>query len=107
MSLQLTLNTAGGDKINTNITDQDVINHFNNPINHAHVIIDQINNENLYNWFENKKDLVILDCGGNIGLFSLHVSDVAKKIVTVEPTPAHIKILKKFKKSKILWINLN
>lgn len=95
MSIELKLNTAGGKVINKKITDEQIVNHFNNPINCTTAIIEQINDEHLYNWFDNKKDLTILDCGANIGLFTLHISDVAKKIVAVEPTPSHISIFKK------------
>ena len=79
--------------------NEKIINHFNNPKNYTGIILEQINEENLYQkWLGDKKDINILDFGGNIGLFSLHVSDIAKKIVTVEPTPDHLSILKELTK---------
>jgi len=92
IEMNLKLNTASGKTINKKITNEIIKNHFNDPKNCTKEIIQQINDEHLYNWFDGKKDLTILDCGANIGLFTLHVSDVAKQIVAVEPTPSHISI---------------
>ena len=51
-------------------------------------------------FFLKKNDLVIIDIGANIGLFSLHVSDKAKSIYSIEPTPSHFDILKELTQSK-------
>lgn len=40
-------------------------------------------------FFRNKKDLVVVDCGANIGLFSLYASKYAKKIYAIEPSQSH------------------
>jgi FkbM family methyltransferase len=57
--------------------------------------MDDINTKKLYDkWLKGRKDLVILDIGANIGIFSLHVQDCAKRVLAVEPTPSHFGILK-------------
>ena len=64
--------------------------HLNDPKSYAQFIINQINTEHIYDkWLKDKKDLVILDIGANVGLFTVYAQDVAKRIVAVEPTPAH------------------
>jgi FkbM family methyltransferase len=40
-------------------------------------------------YLETKTDPVVIDCGGNIGLFSLYASKYAKKVYTLEPSPIH------------------
>ena len=40
----------------------------------------------------------MLDIGANVGLFAYHISDSAKKIVCVEPTPDHLHVLKELAK---------
>jgi len=40
-------------------------------------------------YLENKKDAVVIDCGGNIGLFSLYAAKYAKQVYCLEPTPEH------------------
>lgn len=45
-------------------------------------------------YLEGRKDLVILDIGGNVGLFSLYASKFAKTIYTVEPAQQHIAVMK-------------
>lgn len=40
-------------------------------------------------YLESKKDPVVIDCGGNIGLFSLYASKYAKQVYCMEPTPEH------------------
>ena len=68
--------------------DEKIVRHFNNPRNYADVIIEQINTERMYDeMFEDEEDLVVLDIGGNVGLFTMYVQDCAKAVYTVEPTP--------------------
>jgi len=74
--------------------DEKIVRHFNNPRNYADVIIEQINTERMYDeMFEGEEDLVVLDIGGNVGLFTMYVQDCAKAVYTVEPTPDHFYIL--------------
>lgn len=76
--------------------DEDVRKHFQANQNYTSIIIEQMNTHRIYDkWLSGKSNLNILDCGGNVGLFALHVSDCAAKIVTVEPTPAHQNIMEK------------
>ncbi len=65
--------------------------HFSNPINHAVTILNQIN-EGMYSDFIEENDVVV-DCGANIGLFSIYASGIAKQVISVEPTPSHFAIL--------------
>jgi FkbM family methyltransferase len=44
---------------------------------------------------ENRKDLVFLDIGGNIGLTSNYFSQFAKKVYTVEPSAEHFACIQK------------
>lgn len=60
------------------------------------IILEQINVERLYDpVLANKEDLVILDIGANIGLFSLYAQDSASKIIAVEPTPDTYNVLQR------------
>jgi FkbM family methyltransferase len=73
------------------------IEFFNNCSNYADIVLNQINEEKMYDKiFENKTDMVILDIGGNIGLFSIYAQDSAKIIYTFEPTPSHFNLLHEF-----------
>lgn len=84
-------------------------NHFNNPNNYADIVLNQINTDRFYDpIFEDEQDLVILDIGGNIGLFSLYVHDRCKNVYAIEPTPSHFEILKELTETipNIIPINL-
>jgi FkbM family methyltransferase len=88
------LKTINGSVINIGENNEDVKNHFQSHHNCTGIIIEQMNTGRIYDkWLHGKSDLNILDCGGNVGLFALHVSDCATKVVTVEPTPAHQNIM--------------
>lgn len=100
MIFEIELKTAGNNVLKIQTEDQKAIQHFTDWRNYTKQILQQINSENLYQkWLKDKKDINILDIGGNVGLFSLHVSDVAKQIVTVEPTPSHNHILRELTKN--------
>jgi len=94
------LRTTNDNLLTIESKDKDVIDHFTNKNNnYSDVIIHQINTLKIYDeWLYKKQNLNILDCGGNIGLFALHVVDCASKIITVEPTPTHLNIMKKITK---------
>lgn len=87
-------------------SDGEVRDHFYNNKNYTDAIINQINNEKIYDKFVSKKDKIFLDLGGNIGLFSLHISPFAERVVIVEPTQQHVqiakKLLRKFPKIEIV-----
>ncbi len=67
----------------------ELIDHFNDIKNCTQEILHQFNDLNYYANYISKDDKIILDLGGNIGLFALHVTPWADKIITVEPTPHH------------------
>jgi FkbM family methyltransferase len=78
---------------------EDMINHFDNPNNCTKEILNQFNNLSWYSEYLTKDDKIILDIGGNIGLFALHATPWADKIITVEPTPTHMKLNKHITKN--------
>lgn len=56
----------------------------------------EIYKDNLYGpYLKDKKDLVVVDIGANIGLFTLRVKDIAKTIYSIEPAPEHFECLSK------------
>lgn len=89
------LRTIKNNIIDIKSDDPIVISHFASSHSFTQAIISQFR-EMLYDrFFVGKKDLTILDCGGNIGLFALHVNECAKIVVSVEPTPNHGYVFKK------------
>lgn len=77
--------------------DEQIVKWFGDPeITMVDAILDQINNDRLYDpVLSNKNELTILDLGANIGLFTLYAQDSAKKIICLEPTPATFQMLQK------------
>ena len=61
-------------------------------IKHMH---DQlVNDKSLYrDLIKDKKDIVMVDIGANIGVYSLYFSKICKKLYSVEPAPMTYKIL--------------
>lgn len=53
----------------------------------------EIFENDVYNPHTNKKDLVVVDMGANVGLASLYFKDMAKKIYAIEPCPETFKCL--------------
>lgn len=71
-------------------SDDIVQKHITEPKNSAEIIINQINNERLYDkYLKGKKDLTVLDIGANVGFFTVYAHDCAKQVISVEPTPSH------------------
>jgi FkbM family methyltransferase len=100
MYLRRELLTSKQSKIIIESSDEKAIYHFLNEKNFADIVLDQINTDRFYDqYFNGKKDLTILDIGGNIGLFSLYVHDSAKVVYPIEPTPNHFYILKELTKN--------
>lgn len=88
--------TSKYNKVVIDTYDEDLIQHFHDGRNYADVIINQINTERLYDFmFKDKNDLVVLDIGANIGLFTAYVQDSARAVYCLEPTPSHFKSLTK------------
>jgi FkbM family methyltransferase len=88
--------TSSGENIKLDITDDEIDKHLNDEKTCAKIIIRQINTERIYDRFlKDKKDLVILDIGANVGLFTLYAKDSASRVVSVEPTPSHQHLFEK------------
>ena len=47
--------------------------------------------------FNQKKDMVVVDVGANIGIVTQYMRDYAKKIYAIEPSSEHFEALKKNK----------
>ena len=92
---------SDGKNINLILDGTEVQNHFLNPTSHIKCIVDeQINTNKIYDfYFKDKKDLVVIDAGANVGMFSIHCSPSSKIIYAIEPTPAHFNILEKITKN--------
>ena len=74
------------------LNTQELVEHFNNPLNCTKEILHQFNELSWYSEYLTKDDKIILDLGGNIGLFAIHVTPWADRIITVEPTPSHFNL---------------
>lgn len=48
-------------------------------------------------YLENRKDPVVIDCGGNIGLFSLYAAKYAKQVYCLEPDPELFDVINRMK----------
>ena len=68
--------------------------HFGDARNFTAEILRQINEERRYErFFKDRSGLVLLDIGANIGLVTLYAQPACRRIVAIEPTPAHCEIL--------------
>lgn len=90
------LKTINGNEILIQSDNIKAKEHFDDLKNYGDHIIRQMNNDEMYKEYISGEDLVILDIGGNVGLFSLHCSDCAKVIYSFEPTPKHFSLLEEF-----------
>jgi FkbM family methyltransferase len=90
------IKTAKNNIIDVKSNDNDIVSHFADPANHVDDIIQQLEIEAFYTkLFPGKENLVVLDIGANVGLFSLYFQDQAKMVYSLEPTPGHFSILKR------------
>lgn len=79
--------TAGGKRIELPVGEEDVNRHFSWPGSYTDEILRQINDAKFYEpLFAGQRDLVLFDLGANVGLVSIHASDVCRLIVAVEPS---------------------
>jgi FkbM family methyltransferase len=78
-----------GSNYTINLPTEELRRHFNDHNNYTVEILHQFNELSWYSEYLTKDDKVILDLGGNVGLFAIHVTPWAERIVTVEPTPSH------------------
>jgi FkbM family methyltransferase len=70
--------------------------HFDNSNSYAFTVLDQINNDKIYDSFFYGMDYgIVLDIGANIGLFSLYAgAKTGLTVYALEPTPSHFELLK-------------
>lgn len=106
--LNKTIITSQGNNYLIDSNDPDVVNWFNDPNNQTDTIIKQINVDCMYDpIFAGRTDMVVVDLGANIGLFSLYAQDSATKLIAVEPAPNTFNILNKLaaQHSNIITVN--
>jgi len=89
MTNQVTEKLINGQTHTIELATQELRNHFDDNHNCTKEILHQFNNLDYYTQFITPDDKIILDLGGNVGLFAIHVTPWAEKIITVEPTPSH------------------
>jgi FkbM family methyltransferase len=100
MNLKRQLRTTRNQILEIDTDHKAVVDHFQNPNNYADIVLNQINTETLYDpILEDEDELIIIDIGANIGLFSLHAHDRAKVIYSLEPTPTHFEKLTELTKN--------
>jgi FkbM family methyltransferase len=90
-----TLITAAGNVISIgSCGDSDVLCHINTENNYVDHLIWELNTYKLHeNYFTGKSNLVIIDVGANIGIFTLYAQDCASVIYAIEPHPTYYSIL--------------
>ena len=96
--MNIDLKTLDGSPLNLHCCNE-FLEYYNNPNSYTKHIIDlEINNghyddADFQNIFCNK-DAVVIDAGANIGLFSLMVYKLSKKVFAIEPTTQHMNVLR-------------
>lgn len=92
--MQTILKQANGNTVDLS-TSKLFLEHYNLSSSFSNVILYQIN-QGMYGQLMQGlgSDSIILDLGGNIGLFSIYASPIVGKIISVEPTPSHLEIFK-------------
>jgi len=67
--------------------------HLETKGSYAEFLVEQLNNDELFQKFlKGKKDLNIIDIGGNVGLWTLYFAPICENIIAVEPTLSHCQI---------------
>lgn len=79
------IHTAGGSEFKLPMFDPVVAGHFANASSYTDTLLKEINGGLYSRLFANRKDLIFLDIGSNIGLVSIYASDACKRIIAVEP----------------------
>lgn len=86
--------TANGRRIDLEIVHPEVKAHFTNPNTDTGYIAHEINEARVYDFaLKGRQDYVMLDIGANVGMVSIYASDACKRIVALEPAPAHFSVL--------------
>lgn len=89
--------TAAGNDFVLDLNDSAINSHFEAKSSYADFILQQINS-GIYSELLVGRDLVVVDMGANIGLFSIYAHDVAKSVYSIEPTPSHFDLLTRISK---------
>lgn len=93
-ALSRKLITSKRNTIDIVTSDPTIIDHWIDPRNYTDVVLDMFNNDRFYDeLLGNTDDLIVIDIGANVGLFSLYIQDRAKLVYSLEPTPNHFRIL--------------
>ena len=82
---------------------KDYIMNYDCPDEEINNQINEIFSDKDYELAKRKKDMVVLDVGANIGMFSLFIKDWAKKIYAIEPSKRIFECLKENTKK---WNNI-
>lgn len=95
--MSILLDVLGSDSLDLSNSELFLGYYHNQNSYSKHIIEREINNghyndEDFLNIFKNK-DAVVIDAGANIGLFSLYLNKVSKKIYAIEPTQEHLLVL--------------
>ena len=88
-----TITLADKSQIELNLSTPDLVSHFSNGVNYTGAILEQFNNREYYKQFVDESDKVMLDLGANVGMFAIYATPYCERIVCVEPTPSHFKLL--------------
>jgi len=96
--------TSSGNSIPIDLEDEEIMNHVFDRSSCAKIIINQINNDRMYDPFlKDKKDLVILDIGANVGLLHYTHKTLHLKLFQLSQH-LHIRIyLKRFVENTKMW----
>lgn len=71
------------------------VEHYKNYANFAQVILTELNQNNIFTFFESdKNDLIAFDLGANVGMVSMYIYPICKKIYAFEPSHTHHRIFK-------------
>ena len=91
--MSIILNTIKGLETYDLSKSEKFLEHHNTPHSKTTAILEQFQN-GFYSFLEDNQEVVMVDLGANIGLFSLYMSSICSEIYSVEPTPSHIEIMK-------------
>ena len=70
--------------------------------NYAYTILEQINTGLYEKFLDPTRKLIILDIGANIGLVALHLLPICDRLICIEPSPSHFKLLKELTENTII-----
>ncbi len=87
--------------------NKDILDFLSQKKNQTDFILNEINSGYYDRFFEDEKDLIILDMGAHIGMFSNYISPAAAIIYSFEPFPKHFNLLESItlNDKKILTFN--